>query len=431
MDAPELIPEVRDKYTLRPFKNLQAYIDYFNNLEIAPQVKVLNRDNVTYSSVLDSAINYIKSEIGNAEWYGEPMPHSLEDGLARQTYQKMTEFNDIYTNRILPLIRDFMKDSKADLDVPSFQYNDRQLGTFDFNKASGGLVPLYKYYSFEKKEEVDGKDVETYKVNDGYKYRLKSEGSPVVLVPEIKPPYEEAIKVKAFREIYDGGNVFEVLKNNGLKIGGKNAFSSTIKKSYVLKEKKPKLKNAIRIFVMVGANCGITAEQYKWTGYLAIGIAEALSMLDYAVNIIFVQGNETQINGGGSGIRYASVNIKNFNETIDKSSILYVLSDITFFRMRGFYNIVKTAYKYGDYIDDSLQTPVSITDIKKMVYREFGQRDGMFYDKTGKNTRTSQFLYYFIGNVYSEEQVLENIRNICLHVVNENRAAVEKLKQEL
>ena len=85
-------------------------------------------------------------------------------------------------------------------------------------------------------------------------------------------------------------------KKYGLKIGGQDAFSSTIKKSYVLKEKFPKPKNAVRIFFKIGENQGVRWPSYKWLGYASIGIAELLDTLGYATSIIGVTGINNNIN---------------------------------------------------------------------------------------------------------------------------------------
>jgi hypothetical protein len=172
--------------------------------------------------------------------------------------------------------------------MPTLRYNDLGLGSFDFNKASTGLIALYKYYSLKKKGLVDGVDVETYKEKDKYKYKLKSDGSSVVLTPELEGGYDSKEAQKFLKEIEKGENVFVALNANNLKIGGKGAFTSTIKKSYILKEKVAKPKNAVRLFVKMGNNENIRHPKYKWTGYTAVGIAELLSILGYAVSIIGV-----------------------------------------------------------------------------------------------------------------------------------------------
>jgi len=245
------IPD-KPKGTLKAFKSLQDFFDFFKDLPIT-SASIPQRSG-TYSGVWDSIRrDAIEGNLRNATWFGNPLPNSVQDALDRERYMNMDEFNRIYRTNIQPRLQEILKKSAAELEMPALKYNDLGLGTFDFNKASTGLIALYKYYSFKKKELVDGSEVETFKDKDKYKYRLKSDGSPVALVPKIEfKSKEEKKKVElAYKEIYDGGNVFVVLKKHNLKISGSEAFSSTIKKSYLLKEKVPKPKNAVRVFIKI------------------------------------------------------------------------------------------------------------------------------------------------------------------------------------
>mgnify|MGYP000974596387 CR=1 FL=1 len=421
---PEKMPDV-GRSTLRPFNSLEKFFEFFKGQ--TPDDTPITGGKGNYEELLAETWRHIEDEIknGNVQWYGEPMPTSLEDALARERYQLMDEYNDVYKNIIKPRVQELIKNSKGKFDMPVLKYNDRNLGVFDFNRASAGLQPQYKYYSIKKKEFVEASAVKTVKDGAKYKYILIKDGSAVVLVPKIKSTDKDLIH-KAYQEIYDGGNVFEVLKKNGLKIGGSaDAFTSTIKKSYVLKEITPKPKNAIRLFVKIGCSCGYTAKQYKWTGYAAIGIAQLLSTLGYAVSIIGVYGVGTSINIDGNlynGVRYYGINLKKFEETIDSSSILYTLSDATFFRVRFFDCIVKSSFYYKDFMDSSLGYPADIGKIKKMVFAEYGRRDELF-KSNGERNNNSQFLYYFVGDIYNEQDLSTAILDIGLNVVNENQAA--------
>jgi len=422
--------------TLKSFRTLQNCIDFFNEIELG-NIPITQNTGTTYLQQWNRTKNTIQSEINSRDtsWFGVPFPNSLDDALSRTKYLDMDEYNKIYKENIQPRIQDILKDSKADLEMPVLKYNDLGLGTFDFNKASSGLIALYKYYSFKKKGLVEGLDVQTYKEKDKYKYKLKSDGSPVVLVPEFKGGYDTKDAQKALKDIEKGENVFVVLNKFGIKIGGKEAFSSTIKKSYLLKEKTPKPKNAIRLFVKMGNAAKIRYPKYKWTGYTAVGVAELLEVLGYAVNIIGIIGIGNL--NASFPERYIAINLKNFEETLDKQSLLYVVSDPSWFRIKYFEYIVKTAQYYKDYIDSGLGNSLTIEEIKSMVFNEFGKRDKMFNDK-GKSAN-SQFLYYMIGDVLGLDAVVDNngriiedglnstILDIGLDVVNENKEARNKL----
>jgi hypothetical protein len=420
--------------TLKSFKTLQAFFDFFKENEIT-NTPIFGNTSRTYLNIWEENVREFKTFIRNRDisWFGEPFPSSVEDALARTKYLDMPEYNQVYKEYIHPRIQEILKKSAADLEIPVLKYNDLGLGAFDFNKASTGLIALYKYYSFERKGLVEGKEVTTYKKDGKFKYKLTSDGTPIVLVPELKGGYDNEDAQKALKEIEEGENVFVALKRNNLHIGGKEAFTSTIKKSYILKEKVPKPRNAIRLFVKMGNNEKIRHPRYKWTGYTAVGIAELLTIMGYAVNIIGVIGTNNM--NSSYPTRYFAINLKNFDETLDKQSLLYTTSDPTFFRMKGFEIIIKGAEYYKDYLDSRLGSSAGIDQIKNMVFNEFGKRDKLFNAK-GKVTN-SEFLYYIIGDVFGLEDENVNgrlqkglnstILDIGLDVVNQNKEAREKL----
>ena len=421
--------------TLKSFKTLQAFFDFFSENDFT-NTPIVGNTSTTYLQLWEENKRDFEYHIRarDISWYGEPFPNSVADAMSRTKYLDMAEYNKVYKENIEPRVQEILKESSADLEMPVLKYNDLGLGSFDFNKASTGLIALYKYYSFKKKALVEGIEVETYKDKDKYKYKLKSDGSPVVLVPEIKGGFDTKEAQKALKEIEKGENVFTALKNNGLKIGGKGAFTSTIKKSYILKEKVPKPKNAIRLFIKMGNNQDIRHPKYKWTGYTAVGIAQLLTIMGYAVNIIGVIG--TGNIRSEYPTRFFAINLKNFEETLDTQSLLYTTSDPTFFRIRGFEVLIKGAQFYKDYISSSLGYSIGISEMKSMIKNEFGKRDKLFYEKG--RTSNSEFLYYMIGDVYGLEDTIDDegklqkglnstILDIGLDVVNENKEAREKL----
>ena len=427
-NQPDILPS-EPLGKLKPFSSLDAFLDYFDNLQ-ASNERIPNGDG-TYEEQMQSTIGNSIARLTDEEWFGKPLPQTYEEGYNRSRYQLMDEFNDIYLRYIQPRLNEILKDSKADLEIPAYKYNDLGLGMFDYNKASTGLVPKYEYFSFEKNEMVDGNDVATIQDGKKYKYVLKSDNSPCVLVPFIKSDDKELLH-KVYKEIYDGAEVFSVLKKYNLRIGGKGAFGSIIKKSYILKENVIKPKNAIRIFIKIGQNCNITGEQYKWSGYAAIGIAQLLSSLgNYSVNINAISGNRNEINLNQDGnlqeaIRWWGINLKSFEETLDVRSILYVASDPSFFRIRLFNSLIKQASFYKDYIDGQLGSMCYIPTVEDMVFNNYGKRDKLFLNNKKRNDK-SQFLYYVIGDIYSLDDMNKAILEIGMDVVNRNKVAKEML----
>jgi len=436
--SPQTQPKSKILGTFLSYTSVLEFDEFFS--KIIPDNTPIPNGSGTYRNLYDEVQDYTEtryirgSESENVRWLGTPKVASMADGLARNRYLNMDDFNRVYTDVIAPRLQEILRKSEADLDMPKVKYNDLGLGTFDFGRASGGLIPLYKYYSFEREDFVEGDQVKTIKVGSKFEYRLKVDDSNVVLVPKILNSINEDGSLKdevkkAYQEIFETKDVFGTLKKFGLRIGGVEAFSSTIKKVYYLKEKVKKPRNAVRLFVKLGDNCDITGEQYKWRGYLAIGVAQLLSVLGYSVNIQAFMGLDNSINVKGkiqSGRRRFFIQLKRFDETIDKQSLLYVASDASFFRLKFFTNIVQFSQFFGDYLNENLGHATDTKDMIPDIYEEFGKRD-KYWNNDGTINKSCQFLYYIIPDCYSETELNQAILDIALNIVNQNRQALEEI----
>lgn len=419
------------EYEVLPFMNVLEYFKYYNDIPITN--RTINGSSETYQYVFDytkrNAQNIIDGRnpnTSNRSWFGEPLISSAQEGLDRTRYQRMDDYENIYNLYIKPRIQDIVKSSMAKLEQPQMRFNDRQLGIFDFNRASLGLIPVYKYYSIKHKKMVEGDEVDIVQDGEKFIYKLIKDGSPVALVPSLLTD-DDKLRYKIYDEIYKTGEVFETIAKYDVRIGGVDAFTSTYKKVWVLKEKVKKLKNAIRIFVKIGENAYCRFDNYKWNGYLALGIAEVLDMLGYAVNIVGIYGTNQRINYNKDGkliygTRFNYINLKRFDETLDKGSILYFTSDMTFFRLKIFDCLIKEADKNFDYIDTGLGSSAEIPDIEKVIYKEFGRRDKMWNNK-GLLENNSQFLYYIIGDIATEQELSQKLLDITTDVINKNAEA--------
>lgn len=422
------LPDCNIKGSMRIFGSYESYEKYYDS--IIPNQQRSGDMGMSYSELYDSIINMTDDKIRNPQeaitWLGEVYPKSLIELFERNEYQLMDEYSRVYENVIRARLNDILKESSALLDMPTLKYNDLGLGIFDFSKASLGLVPLYEYYSLKNKEYVEGYDTKVIKEGGKFLTKLKKDNSDVLLVPQLKKGYDPKIVDKAFKEIFKGEDVFATLKKYDLKIG---KFTSTIKKTFLYKENVPKPLKAVRIFIYVGGNYNRTGEEFKWTGYTGIGIAELLISLGYNVSIhaIFGTGNR-QCNIDGTfqtGIRASAVTLKNFSETTYSKRLLYVTSDPSFFRGREFVNIIKKSQEYSDYMDTGLGYSISTQDVKCLAYDNFGKIDKM-WNKNGTHNTQSGMLYYVIGNITSEQMMNQEILNIALSVVNENKDARDK-----
>jgi hypothetical protein len=430
--TPSFSPVPQLPRNFRAFSSVIKFWEFFDPIQITnDRVSDMSWTYLEAKETMDRYnTDYIRDN--NTCWLGKPIPLSIQDALDRDRYLRMDDFNEVYRNEILPRIQELLKNSKADLEIATISYNDRGLGVFDFARASLGLYPIYKYYSLKNKEFVDGKDC---KYVSGVKYKLIEDGSPVVIVPKINSDNKELIH-KVYKKVYDGEKIFPLLEKNKLRIGGTESISSSIKKVYQLKEKKPKPRNAIKLFVQIGYNayivaddnCGSGEEQAKWTGYAAIGIAEILTTLGYSVSIIAIYGMyiDGGIDVGGGrleeGRRFYAITLKRFEDTLDKENLLYLISDSSFFRIKIFDVIIKSCSFYREYLNDGLNRSCSLREMENFVYTEYATRDKL-YLKSGEADPTAPMLYYTIGDVFSLQLLRDMILETALDVVNKNRIA--------
>lgn len=421
------LPNANIVGSLRIFSSFKSYTDFYEKIDLENRRVVGMKS--TYLEVNDEVLRYTQDIINNRieaiEWLGETYPKTLDELFSRDEYQLMDEYRLVYENNIKTKIDQIQKDSKALLDIPTIKYNDIGLGTFDFARASLGLLPIYKYYSLKYKKYVEGNETYVKKINESYKNFLKIDDSSVVIVPELIDGYDEKVVFEAFQDIFKGGNIFEVLKKYDLKIG---KFSSSIKKTYLYKENIRKPLSAVRIFIYVGGNSNIKGEQFKWTGYTGIGIAELLNALGYNVSIHAIFGiKNPQYNDNGNfttGIRASAVTLKPFLETLHSQRLLYIVSDPSFFRGLEFTNIVKKSQYYNDGINGRLGQSVDSSVIKQLAYNTFGKIDKQ-WKSDGSHDIQSGLLYYVVSNILNESMMNQEILNIALTVVNENRNARE------
>jgi len=426
---PQSLPrEGKIKYTIKVFSSFNSFCEFFD--QIQPDNTRNGSMGGTYRGVFDSTRqDQIDGIASRNNWYlgRQPYPRNIDEAMARTEYQHMDEFNEFYKNVIEPEASRFLNESKAALDVPVIKYNDRQLGFFDFSRASSGLYPKYGYYSMKLKKIVEGNEVETYKEGSQYKYKLKVDGSPCIIMPLVKEGQDADLLHEACEKIFKGEPPLKALKKFKLKLGG---FASTIKKSYVYQEIAPKPKNAIRLFISIGGNADIDALDLKWSGYLGVGLTQILEFLGYSVSIYFVYGlknNDYRKKDGtyGTGVRFACFPMKKFQETLATSNILYTVSDVTFFRIRFFQYIIKMAQFYKDGINEGLGSSLRGKEgeeiLKEAIYTEFSTIDPLFVN--GVKNPQCPFLYYIVANCHSETRFRELLREIILDVVNENQLA--------
>jgi hypothetical protein len=430
------------------FFSFSSLYKYFKDWEDVS--KEIPMTSVARKYLQDFESSFITKDRAREEWYTDKFG-KFSDYI---TYAKNTEFlhwqeyNDM-VEAIRPMIDELKRESLASIIEPKFIYNEKGLGVFDFAKASTVLLPQYVYYSVKLKKIVSKDDVKIVEDGSGYSYMLIKDKSKVILLPSF---HDSDNLDKAYAEIIDKlkSSTMDELNGNGFiseivsKYNLTRKVYSTVKKSYLYKEKLPMPKRAIRIFCYVGGNASINPSSLIYSGISAIAVAQLLEQIGYSVSIIaifgrrdtlrFPKGSTCQELSNNQRVTVTAVELKKFTESLDIESLLVTMAESTFFRGTIFYNWLWEISKYNDPSDGALGYPLSRDEIKDSAFFSVGKRDGYYVkNKNGKYSPNEQspLLYYLISGVYSFQEAIEQIRTLVLSVDEENMRMREKLYSSL
>jgi hypothetical protein len=383
--------------TILSFKGVHAYCDYWDK-----RIEEAMRENGEYARGLTEMRNDIERSLrqgstnSNLTDYGEPVPSSYEDAMARKTFQNMLLYRNSW-NELQPLLASLEKVSEGIMPKEVIKPTDLEIGIFSFERASMSLdaIPsLYcekdkKFYPLEDGEELLDKNGIHLLTKDGkLRYKIKSNGFDAVL---------------------------EQLVEDGVK-----RFSSSNKKSFLRKEKAPRPNRLIRLFILTGANAG---QPTYFAGLCGIITAIYLESKGYAVRITGVLGVSMTINHKGQnqeGTRFSMIDLKAYDETIDSLSLLYFLADSSFFRVRQFNYYLAQQFKYQDPYYEYLGRMPDVSTFRTMLFDKVKERD--IAEEKG-------VLYYFFGGseITNMQSAKDQIVSIVCSAENDNREALQRL----
>lgn len=394
------------------YNTLQKHIHTYTQITYYPNIRAYKKaynkfeENVSdhckrFLQMRDTAlINAIRTK--NPEYY--PIPNSAPANIEEQ--RAKTEFNqvqmDFYNQFKKDHIDDFLHDlkfeSQAEIEQDKFVYNDRGLGEFDFAKASNGLNKRFEYYSKKHKKVVPFNEVKILGTERNYTYELKSDGSEVIIREEL------------------GSN-------------GKPRYYSTVKKCYLMKEKVPREKNAVRIFLYQGGSGAVTGDGVLYPAMTAIALTEILESIGYSVSFVtgwdasqhlssssanrelVPESQESTVRTGiykkgegwVDGERYVMYSVKDYDEVLNVPELLYLTGDpalylwdffkgmyITFDRNKDKYQGIG----YLGYVDNW----------QRAVYTAFLPRD------VNKGV-----IYITLKDIESISDVKQAVRNVILY----------------
>jgi hypothetical protein len=343
---------------------------------------------------------------------------TLESVFLRKKWNQMAEFNDVYTNTIEPLLKEIFRNflSEGKLADPKFEYNDRELGNFSFDKASVELIPVFEYYDEKLEISVPQKNVE----DRGEKSFDKTNGNEVFWIPkyEDKEKSKRACKLKR-----EGKPITEIMGIEGLK---PKKYASSVKKSFVYKIETPKPKKAVRVVLDLSIPRSRDSEEAKWRGYGAVAIIKFLETIGYSTSLVGTFGIDYV---GNTTYDYVhTIILKDFGQPLDTAELLYGASDISFIRCKMFLQFI-----YGVSVNnETIDYMGSVMDFNCVVFntfRSFGAR----YDKLWQenissfsNRNTGNFLYITFGQgVWTQNAMVADLRRKITDVLNINNEAVQ------
>lgn len=336
----------------------------------------------------------LKSRMGRVNWR---FLYERIDFVYRDVYK---ELKDKIWAELDKLLRN---NSIAEILKKNFEWNDKELGIFSFDRASLGLTPKYAYYSFKTKQTYQEDLIERVGEGDSTKYLLISDRSvEITLCYEVNLPNDQKLYIDAKNPI----NLQEIADT-----GGYLSVVSNIKNCFIHQVPKPKIANAVRIFIDFGCNADIGWRQKIYNGLFGIILSEFFEFMGYSTSIIPYIGYSRHSDKQNKRVyRLLAYQAKKFTQTLETEKLLLSCSDIAFFRTRFFLYAHLLSDSYGDNVDRGIGFNMSREEKQCSMIQYFKNKD-----------KNIDVFYYNVAEIYSEQQVLYNLTYLILNIDNENK----------
>lgn len=422
------------KVDINLFKSLNSYIKYWDKAV----AKTLSTNN-GYADFIKQMKSRNESEFkspGEEEisWFGFPVPTSVEDAMSRKSFMNMPLYDVVY-ERLKPFLALLEKASVSVIPKEVIVPTDLELGVFSFERAMMGIEGVPGLYSPKHKKYASVEDGDPVLDKDG-KQTFTNAKKPytyfdIPILKGGKPVFENGKQMFTLAEypkaiyrskagkfwIPDGADKSKKeiippgteLWLQQLKKDGDAQWGSSNKKSFLKKEFYKRPSNAVRIFVYIGGNAG---QDTYWSGLIATIAAQFLQTKGYSIRITAVIGvasqqgyfnfNYKKINESpelklwvdpdgteyNRGARYSYIDIKDYTDTIDSLTLLYLVADPSFFRVRVFEYLTAQQFINKDPLNTGLGRIEENSEFKEAFYSDQKKRN----IEEEKNT-----LYYFLG----------------------------------
>lgn len=359
-------------------------------------------------------------------------PLSYQDALNRTQFVYKDEYHDAKEKSKLIINKELEKNSLANAMKSRMIFTERELGEFIYERASMSIKPNLYYYSRTHNIEVDESDVDFQIVGGDEKYTYKKDGTEIELCIKvtIEPNSEYNKTDEVIYEYHKSGSIsdsdLEAFTKRGMI-----SISSNVKKVYQFKEKQPRIKNAVKIFMgtSVGGYSNVGEYGDFYSGATVALLTEYLEARDYSVEIVMLLGGgkcrqcrPTSILNTPTqyGRRFIGITIKKFDEQIDLDSLLYWTSDPSAMKIKlmRYFNVFHWLYGDSMTYNSSYWHSIHKEDLICPI--------APFYKNKDIKKGNKDLMYFFVHQVNNVNEIAQAVLNITLTCENTNHQINQK-----
>lgn len=418
-------PYMYTNYTIMPFSNwraMEAFAKYIQ--KNFPSSKIDDANDQFRAWVNKDIQDNAKRPESDYGMFGLA-PTSYDEAMSRKTYlpEYYEKYKEIKQSIERTVMEALQKMSVVQAMKPKLIYTEKEMGEFSFDRASMALQPEIYYYSPSKKREID--IIKEKIIYEGAKIFLASDKSLVVFAIKVEKPdgtidYMEIKGEQTLKEAAEKNYVVSVTSSN--------------KKVYLYKEKKPKMYKGVKIIVGMTRGGWTGWQNDYYTGMTAVALTDILEHLDYTVGVEVVMGGGRcdAVCGGyplnfdgvkSKGRRFFSFTAKTFDEQMDLDGLLYTLSDPSFHNVK-FVSLLNTFFGYfGDALNPfadplkywhGIEEPDMVNPI------------GMYHKYMDNKKGNKDLMHFYLHRVSDEIGAVQAVKDIVLTVENKNKEALIK-----
>jgi hypothetical protein len=410
-------------FSIQCFDSIQEFIEYAELAKSKGTNELndfLNRERNSIDEILQRSRQNVYGLKGT-----DKAPLSYQDAINRNTFVYKDEYHKAKEKAKRLLDKALEKTSLAEAMKSKMIFTERELGEFVYERASMSIKPNLYYYSEVHKTEIDEKFV-SFKIVDGKEnYTYIKDETPVLLCIKVTiPPNSEYNETnEAIYEYKESGSITDEELESFTK-KGILSISSNVKKVYQFKEKQPRIKNAVKIFMGTSVGGYSQAGEYGdfYTGVTAVLLAEYLEARDYSVEIVMVLGGgrcrsclPTKLNTPSQyGRRFVGVTVKKFDEQLDLDAMLYWTSDPSALKIRlmRYFNVFHWLYGDDMTYSSTYWHSINTSDLAHPI--------GTYYKSKDIKKGNKDLMYFLIHQVENEVGVAQAVLNIIMTCENTN-----------